>query len=472
MTTGPARCGHWPTPSGGVCGTAVGVRRYLTGPRCPDHSPAAIAGRPEPAERARFRVLVTGSRTWTDPALIHTGLNELLRVHGSALVVVHGACRSGADAIAHAWARGHRVPVETHSADWAAGRSAGPARNALMVATRPDACLAFIRDQSRGATGCARLAQAAGIPTTIHTWKETTTTTGTTTGAAGLLAAALGYAKRGWPVFLLGRSKRPLANCIACTDAGSAHDPQACRCLTCHGFYAATTDADRLTAMCRAAPRGMLALRTGTAAGVVVVDIDPDHGGRLDPALMPETACVATGSGGWHLYYRHPGPAVPCSQARLGEGIDVRGDGGYVVLPPSAHPRTGRPYRWVGARPMVEMPPPLIEVCQPPVKAPAAPAPTGPTPLRAAGGISSPAALLAAHLYAVRQARPGTRRTTLYGAARGVARMVAAGAITPTHAVAALTAAGREAEQTEREIRAAITGGFHAEHVALEGIAA
>jgi hypothetical protein len=50
--------------------------------------------------------------------------------------------------------------------------------------------------------------------------------------------------------------------------------------------------------------------------------------------------------------------------------------------------------------------------------------------------------------------------------------MVAAGAITPYDAVAALTAAGREAEQTEREIRTAIAGGFRAEHVATEGIAA
>ena len=61
---------------------------------------------------------------------------------------------------------------------------------------------------------------------------------------------------------------------------------------------------------------------------------------------------------------------------------------------------------------------------------------------------------------------------TLYGAARGVARMVAAGAVDPLDAVAALTAAGRRAEQTDRDINAAIVGGFKAEHVSIEGIAA
>ncbi|WP_426514821.1 bifunctional DNA primase/polymerase [Dactylosporangium sp. McL0621] len=286
-----------------------------------------------------------------------------------------------------------------------------------------------------------------------------------------LLRNAIRYAEHGWPVFLLGRTKRPLANCDACKDAGAEHDPAACGCLTCHGFYAATTDAERLTAMCAANPRGMLAIRTGAPSGVVVVDIDPAHGGRIDSALMPQTACVATGSGGWHLYYLHPGTAVLCSQGRLGAGVDVRADGGYVVAPPSVHPRTGRPYRWVGGRALVEMPPALVEACRP-NEAPAATPPTGPTLLRSAGGISSPQALLKSHLDAVANAPEGKRRTTLYGAARGVARMVAAGAIDQADALAALADAGRTAGQTPREIRNAITGGFRAESVATEGIAA
>nr|BFE66199.1 hypothetical protein GCM10020063_107250 [Dactylosporangium thailandense] len=87
-------------------------------------------------------------------------------------------------------------------------------------------------------------------------------------------------------------------------------------------------------------------------------------------------------------------------------------------------------------------------------------------------GISSPAALLRAHLDATANAPAGKRRTTLYGAARGVARLVAAGAIDQADALAALTDAGRAADQTPREIRTAIAGGFRDEYVATEGIAA
>jgi len=82
------------------------------------------------------------------------------------------------------------------------------------------------------------------------------------------------------------------------------------------------------------------------------------------------------------------------------------------------------------------------------------------------GGISSPPALLAALLRAVQAAPEGRRRVTLYGAARGAARMAAAGAITEDDARAALTAAGLAAAQTDRDIRAAIDGAFRDETAA------
>lgn len=291
-----------------------------------------------------------------------------------------------------------------------------------------------------------------------------------------LMAAALRYAASGVPVFMLGRSKRPVALCQACETAKRdrlPHDPEACLCLACHGFYAATTDTYRIGAMLDAVPGGMLAIRTGAASGLVVVDVDPDHGGRAALArltaerLTPPTAWVRTGSGGLHLYYRHPGGHVGCSQSVLGEGVDVRADGGYVVAPPSVHPRTGRRYAWASTgHGLVEMPPALVAACRP--KPPAAPtthlAPQSIT-TTGAGGISSPPALLAALLDSVRTAPQGRRRTTLYGAARGVARMVAARAITAGDAFAALQAVGLAAGQTEREIRAAIAGGFRDEGV-------
>lgn len=283
--------------------------------------------------------------------------------------------------------------------------------------------------------------------------------------------AALVLAEQGRHVFLLGRSKRPVANCPHCRDAGPQHDRESCACLTCHGVYAATTDPQRIRAMLTTHPTGLLAIRTGTVSNLLVVDIDPRNGGRLDFALMVPTATVATGGGGWHLHYAHPGGST-AGKLSGRPGVDLKGDGGYVVAPPSIHPATGRPYRWVGNRAVNEMPPPLIAACRP-APAPTVTASTRATPaLTGGGGISSPAALLAAHLSAVDHAPEGRRRNTLYGAARGVARMVATGAITTADAYEALYDAGVRAQQTHRDIIAAIRGGFHAESVATEGIAA
>ncbi len=84
----------------------------------------------------------------------------------------------------------------------------------------------------------------------------------------------------------------------------------------------------------------------------MVVDVDTAHGGgRTIRGLMDrygdlrDVPRVRTGSGGWHLLFAHPGERVPNSAGRLGTGIDVRGDGGYVIAPPSVHV-SGRAYRW------------------------------------------------------------------------------------------------------------------------------
>lgn len=121
--------------------------------------------------RRAFWILVTGSRDWTDRAVIYGALD----MYASAdelqqpITLHHGDCRTGADAIADTWALTRRVAVIRHPAKWREhgvyNPQAGLARNRLMVELGPDVCLAFIRNGSRGATHCADLAEAAGIPT-------------------------------------------------------------------------------------------------------------------------------------------------------------------------------------------------------------------------------------------------------------------------------------------------------------------
>ncbi|MEK9158357.1 MAG: AAA family ATPase, partial [Patescibacteria group bacterium] len=88
---------------------------------------------------------------------------------------------------------------------------------------------------------------------------------------------------------------------------------------------------------------------TGSISGVIVIDVEA--GGSTD-GLVP-TVISKTGGGGWHYYYKHPGHPVP-TKTRIKEKVDIRGDGGYAVLPPSIH-QSGKEYEWA-------MPPEMADI--------------------------------------------------------------------------------------------------------------
>ena len=119
---------------------------------------------------APYRILVTGSRDWDDVTTIGAALEQALIDAGPRpVLVVHGACPSGADWHADHYARwmrgkGVAIDVEQHPANWQVnGKRAGFIRNAHMVNLGADVCLAFIRNGSRGASHTAALAEKAGI---------------------------------------------------------------------------------------------------------------------------------------------------------------------------------------------------------------------------------------------------------------------------------------------------------------------
>lgn len=102
-------------------------------------------------------------------------------------------------------------------------------------------------------------------------------------------------------------------------------------------------------------PGANVGLATGARSGVVVLDVDAANGKAGPETLatleakhgpIPTTVTARTGGGGHHFFFRHPGQRVPNSVEKVGPGIDVRGDGGYVVAAPSKH-ASGNDYEWV-----------------------------------------------------------------------------------------------------------------------------
>lgn len=150
-----------------------------------------------------------------------------------------------------------------------------------------------------------------------------------------LKEAALYYAKLGLAVFpLKPRSKKP---------------------ATKNGFKAATMNLEQIAEWWDQHPDSNVGIATGKVSGGLVVidlDIDEDRGKngyevlkewQREHGVLPETAMVITGRGGYHYYYRDA--AHWGNRAGLYEGVDIRADGGYVVAPPSVH-ENGRRYEW------------------------------------------------------------------------------------------------------------------------------
>lgn len=166
-----------------------------------------------------------------------------------------------------------------------------------------------------------------------------------------LLDSALGYAHRGWRVFPLHGIVNGVCTCGR-SDCGSAGKHPLVR----RGLYEATTDPDKLRSWWRRWRSANIGIATGAESGIVVIDIDlpaalPSLGPLLEHGLT-RTLTGLTGGGGIHLVFGTSDSELGNSAGRLpgieGElpGMDLRGNGGYIVAPPSVH-ISGRTYEWL-----------------------------------------------------------------------------------------------------------------------------
>lgn len=159
--------------------------------------------------------------------------------------------------------------------------------------------------------------------------------------------AALGYARRGWPVFPLYQpGENGQCSCGNPKCPSPAKHPR-----VRHGVLEATTSEARIQQWWTQWREANIAIATGRKSGIIVLDVDPRHGGDKSLAELEakygaftKTLECSTGGGGRHLYFA--APELPLkNKVGVLPGLDLRADGGYVVAPPSTH-ISGGLYRW------------------------------------------------------------------------------------------------------------------------------
>ena len=158
------------------------------------------------------------------------------------------------------------------------------------------------------------------------------------------LAAALDYHTRGWPV-IPGHTPTAegLCSCaqLTCTKPGK-HPREQWR-----QYQKAMMGDGQVRTWWRRWPGASVIVLTGELSGLLVIDVDPRAGGdeSLRDLNLPPTVTSLTGGGGQHLWYRYPHGSGITIGAGLLPGIDWRGEGGYVIAPPSLH-ASGQRYAW------------------------------------------------------------------------------------------------------------------------------
>ncbi|MFP5327746.1 MAG: bifunctional DNA primase/polymerase [Acidimicrobiia bacterium] len=277
--------------------------------------------------------------------------------------------------------------------------------------------------------------------------------------------AAVVYARRGWAVF---PCHSPLGGRSACTcgmpDCTSPGKHPRVR----NGLHAATTDEAQVRRWWDRWPRANVGITTGEQSGLVVVDVDPRHGGAesLDRLVsthgrfFDDTKTVHTGGGGWHFYFRHPGGLVRNDTGRrLGPGIDVRGDGGYVLAPPSLHSSGNRYELGERRREVAPLPDWLVDrLTREPSRAvsPNVDAMNGPHAERWAE------AAFTGEMDRLRAAQEGTRNDTLNRIAFRLGQIVAAGALDERRVHSALVQGAQAIGLGEREAVTTVESGMQA----------
>lgn len=247
-----------------------------------------------------------------------------------------------------------------------------------------------------------------------------------------LLIAALKYATAGWKIHPCRVDKTPYLQ----------------------GWpEKATTDPDRIREWWSKWPDASIGCATGEASGMWVLDADlPDGPPEITKMGLPETLTQQTGGGGFQYFWKCNGTEIRNSARKVGPGLDVRGSGGYVILPPSRHP-SGRRYKWVVKMKAVDAPDELVQ------KAAKPPAPERD---RTLPGDTTPygQAALTQEIVRLSAVREGERNAALNESAFAMGQLIAGGELNEGQARTALLSTALALGLGHQEATKTIESGF------------
>jgi len=243
------------------------------------------------------------------------------------------------------------------------------------------------------------------------------------------LEAALAYARREWPVFPVSARRVP---------------------LTEHGLLDAITNEAQIREWWTPWPDAVPSIATGKPSGVVALDVDvrpgvygPDSLEAIGCNFHPVTPTAHTPSGGYHCLFQWPGHEVRNSTGKLGPGLDIRGDGGSLMLPPGPG-RDWDPHLGLD-RPLALVPEWMV------IKEPEQPRLAAREPFRPVGKLSPYCEAAACHAYKrIVEAPAGQQETTLNSEAFGLARLVVGWGMPPSLALDVLQKAAQKMPSYDR----------------------
>jgi hypothetical protein len=210
--------------------------------------------------------------------------------------------------------------------------------------------------------------------------------------------------------------------------------PQSKEPATKRGFYDATTNPATLRRWFGSPAQYNVGIRAGLASGVWILDIDGPEGEAGLRALQDEHGALpatrqSQSARGLHWWWRTVSP-VQCSAGRVAPHIDVRGDNGYVIAPPSVHP-TGRIYRWTSTAPLAVAPAWLLRLTckRPPPSMPPPPPQPSSGPRRNGSPDAYGKVALEREIEALANTAPGSRNHALNRTSFALHQLVAGGVL-------------------------------------------